>query len=311
MSAFVDLRTNGSADNSHGGFWPSFTDIMMVVMMIFMLASVVLILRNWELVQELRTTIVAEQVAAEMARNVTETNATLEEQLAQAQYQLSELRMQNMQLSEKNTQQSEGLAQRDQQLLELKSNLAESEGARKRQQVELSFLEEQLDNSIRELAIRRERAEQQEQRLQTVSTQLKTIEQSHRQQAEQLTRLKQESSAQTQQLSGLQQEYDTLKVKYDKLVKPARTARGKYVVEVRYEKRDGKESIHIKDKGETRSSKVTRKQMHQRLAALKKAHPGKLYIKIIIPSDSGLSYNKAWNFMKVLLEKYDYYHQPQ
>ena len=32
--SFVDLRTNGSTDSSHGGFWPSFTDIMMVVVMI-------------------------------------------------------------------------------------------------------------------------------------------------------------------------------------------------------------------------------------------------------------------------------------
>jgi hypothetical protein len=49
--------------------------------------------------------------------------------------------------------------------------------------------------------------------------------------------------------------------------------------------------------------------MHQRLAALKTANPGKLYIKIIIPADSGLSYNEAWSFMKKLLEKYDYYYQ--
>ena len=44
-------------------FWPSFTDIMMVVVMIFMIASTVLMLRNWELVQKLRATIEAEHAA--------------------------------------------------------------------------------------------------------------------------------------------------------------------------------------------------------------------------------------------------------
>ena len=309
MSAFVDLRTNGSADNSHGGFWPSFTDIMMVVVMIFMFASVVLIMRNWELVKELRTTIEAEQLAAEMARNVTVTNATLEEQLAQAQYHLSELRMQNMQLSEENTQQRDGLAKRDQQLLELSGKLAESEGALQRESRQRVLLDEQLKNSQGELALLRERSAQQEQRLRSITTQLTELEASHRQQSEQLTRFRQDSSVQTQQLSGLQQEYDSLKVKYDKLVKPARTARGKYVVEVRYEKRDGKELIRFKDRDEAQAEIVTSKVMHQRLAALKKANPKKLYIKIIIPSDSGLSYNEAWSFMKKLLEEYDYYHQ--
>ncbi|MEN8170434.1 MAG: hypothetical protein ABFS08_09450 [Pseudomonadota bacterium] len=309
MSTFVDLRTNGSADTSHGGFWPSFTDIMMVVVMIFMFASVVLIMRNWDLVQELRTTMEAEQLAAEMARNVTETNATLEEQLAQAQYQLSELRMQNMQLSEENAQQSKTLSAKEQELLEVGGKLRDSEGALQRETRQRGQLEEQLAKSHGDLALLNEQYAQQQQRLSSVTTQLSALEETHRQQSEQLSRLKQDSSAQTRQLTGLQQEYDTLKVKYDKLVKPARTAKGKYVVEVRYEKRDGKDIIRFKDSDEARSSKVSSKVMHQRLAELKKAHPGKLYIKIIIPADSGLSYNEAWRFMKGILEKYDYYYQ--
>ena len=34
-----------------------------------------------------------------------------------------------------------------------------------------------------------------------------------------------------------------------------------------------------------------------------------LYVKIIIPEDSGLTYNEAWTFMRGLLVKYDYYYQ--
>jgi chromosome segregation ATPase len=307
--SFVDLRTNGSADSSHGGFWPSFTDIMMVVVMIFMFASVVLILRNWDLVQELRSTMAAEQLAAEMARNVTETNATLEEQLAQAQYQLSELRMKSMQLTEENTQQRDTLAQKDKELLQLGGQLRDSEGALQRESRQRAQLEQQLQKSQGDLALLNEQYAQQQQRLSGVTTQLSELEQGHRQQSEQLSQLQQQSTTQTQQLTGLQQEYDTLKVKYDKLIKPARTAKGKYVVEVRYEKRDDKEVIRFKDRGDAQAKIVSSKVMHQRLAALKKAHPAKLYIKIIIPADSGLSYNEAWAFMKELLEKYDYYYQ--
>ena len=41
-----------------------------------------------------------------------------------------------------------------------------------------------------------------------------------------------------------------------------------------------------------------------------KAEKGKdLYVKIIIPENSGLTYNEAWNFMRNLLVKYDYYYQ--
>jgi chromosome segregation ATPase len=307
--SFVDLRTNASADSGHGGFWPSFTDIMMVVVMIFMLASVVLILRNWELVQELRHTMESERLAEEMARSVTETNSTLEEQLAQAQYQLSELRMRNMQLSEENAQQRALLTEKEQQLLAQGEQLRESEGALQREARQRALLEEQLQKSQGDLTLLNEQYAQQQQLLSGVTAQLSTLEESHRQQAEQLSRLATDSTVQTQQLTELQQEYDTLKVKYDKLIKPARTAKGKYVVEVRYEKRDGKEQIQLRDRDEAQARTLSSEQLHQRLAALKAANPGKLYIKIIIPADSGLSYSEAWTFMKKLLEKYDYYYQ--
>ena len=60
---FIDLRQNPDAATGGDSFWPSFTDIMMVVVMIFMIASTVLMLRNWELVRELRATIEAEHQA--------------------------------------------------------------------------------------------------------------------------------------------------------------------------------------------------------------------------------------------------------
>jgi hypothetical protein len=49
--------------------------------------------------------------------------------------------------------------------------------------------------------------------------------------------------------------------------------------------------------------------LNKRLAKLKDTYAGNLYVKVIIPEDSGLSYSEAWNFTYDLLRNYDYYHQ--
>jgi hypothetical protein len=46
-----------------------------------------------------------------------------------------------------------------------------------------------------------------------------------------------------------------------------------------------------------------------RLGKLKNKLKDKLYVKIIIPEESGLSYNEAWSFTKDILSRYDYYYQ--
>ena len=33
-----------------------------------------------------------------------------------------------------------------------------------------------------------------------------------------------------------------------------------------------------------------------------------LYVKVVIPDDSGLTYNEAWDFTKTVLTDYDYYY---
>ena len=127
MDGFVDLR--GSDEGTSGeSFWPSFTDIMMVVVMIFMIASTVLIVRNWDLVRELRTTMDAERAAQEVARFASEVNATLEERLANAQHEVSLMRMRLMRSEEENRAQAERLAAREQRLLVLGDQLGQMEG---------------------------------------------------------------------------------------------------------------------------------------------------------------------------------------
>ena len=307
--AFIDLRRTADAGTGGDTSWPSFTDIMMVVVMIFMMASTVLVLRNWDLVQELRATIESEHQAEELARSMTETSATLEEQLAQAQHINSELRMQLMRADENKQSLQQRLSSREQQVLSL---------TRQQQQLadDLQTLRRAEQLSAAQLAQLRAEHQQLEaadsdrqQRLQQSLTELAASEQAGREQAVELAELRQGYSSSTQQMDMLQGEYDDLRVKYDRLTRPARSAKGKYVVTVRYWKEDGSEQLRFRDAGDEEYTVVSRKELHRLLKKLKADQAGKLYVKLIIPDDSGLSYNEAWGFTLDILDKYDYYHQ--
>ncbi|MEK9626303.1 MAG: hypothetical protein VW546_06435, partial [Gammaproteobacteria bacterium] len=53
---FVDLRISPSVSgrSDEDSVWPSFTDIMTVVVLIFLVSLIVILMRNTELVQQLR-----------------------------------------------------------------------------------------------------------------------------------------------------------------------------------------------------------------------------------------------------------------
>lgn len=298
---FVDLRRGPETDLAHESFWPSFTDIMMVVMMIFMIASTVLILRNWDLVDELRQTIEAKNRAAEMVNTTTEVNATLEEQLAQLQHQLSVLRMQLMQADENQQAQGQALAARDKMILALESE-------RDQLQAVQQSTQRQLEGRQEELAQLQQNYQENSQRLQSLQTTLSQLEQTHQAQTAELGQLRQQDAESKQLLSSLQGNFDSLKVKYDKLIRPARTAKGKHVVEVRYEKINGSDHIGFREPGQEAYRSLQREQLEARLGELKAQYSNKLYVKIVIPADSGLSYAEAWEFTRELLDRYDYYH---
>jgi len=321
--AFIDLRRSADAGTGGDTFWPSFTDIMMVIVMIFMIASTVLVLRNWDLVQELRATIEAEHLAEELARSMTETSATLEEQLAQAQHINSRMRMQLMRADENRESMQEQLADQGKQLLaltekqqQLTASLQQSRRSGQRNADRLAKVSNELAKVSSELAKVRAEYEQlttthanlQERQLQALD-ELASSEQTRTEQALELAKLRQGYSLSTRQIDTLQGEYDELRVKYDKLIRPARSAKGKHVVTVRYRKENGHYLSRIRDTGEADYSVVSRKELHRRLAKLKDDHSGNLYVKLIIPDDSGLSYTEAWTFTRDILDKYDYYDQ--
>jgi len=122
--------------------------------------------------------------------------------------------------------------------------------------------------------------------------------------------LKKRQSEVESQLVSLQGEYDTLDTKYQKLLRPARSSKGKYIVSVTYKKIGGKKTIRLKSGPKASYKTVSKREMAKALEKLKKKHKSDLYVKIIIPEKSGLSYNEAWRFTTNLQQKYDYYFQP-
>jgi len=267
----------------------------MVVVMIFLLTSTILMVKNWELVEQLRESMMAEREASEVIRDTTEENATLEEQLAQAQSEISMLRMQMMQASEQNSRLAGTLQERDQQIIVILSDKVQ--------------LEDSLNQTRHEIAVITSEAEQIKDDLAKIRTNFKQQSDELKTTRDQIIVLTEQKDSASSALTALQDDFGSLKVKYDKLIRPARTAKGKYVVSVNYERIKGKERIRFKDSGEKSYLVVSKQELHTILGKLRKTHSKKLYIKLVIPKESGLTYSEAWSFMKGVLEKYDYYYQ--
>ena len=282
---------------------------MMVVVVIFMMASSVLILRNMALVRDLRATIDAQHNAEEAARSASETSATLEEQLAQTQNELSRLRMRLMRANEINQSRTEEINRQEQRLLALESDKQQLTASLQQSRRESQLHQDQLAQTQAEYAQLNQTHATLKTRLQEVLEQLSSTEKSNREQAAELTEFRQQRSLSNQQLVSLQGEYDELRNKYDKLIRPARSAVGKHVVSVRYFREDKKIQIRLRESEDEDYQSVNADQLNKRLAKLKDTYAGNLYVKVIIPEDSGLSYSEAWNFTYDLLKKYDYYHQ--
>jgi len=125
-----------------------------------------------------------------------------------------------------------------------------------------------------------------------------------------ITALQKERTTTETQLLSLKGEFDTLDTKYQKLLQPARSSKGKFVVSVVYKKSGAKRVIRLKSSPKGSYKTVKKAELYKRLSSLKKKHKTDLYIKVIIPKNSNLSHNDAWKFTTNLQQKYDYYFQP-
>lgn len=336
-SSFVDLRLNRQDGQNQESFWPSFTDIMTVIVMIFVIAMVVLLLRNLELVNQLRATMEAERTAMELAKATGEEKESLALKLYTAENDISMLRMQLMQMEEEGQKQAGTIdlqhrdiatlqaekevlqLQRDQLNAEnfsLNQRLSKSQAALVQQQQILAELQQTLRSTESQLI-------QFQAEIAATRSELKNLETDHAATQEQLRLLQQRYSTQTgdlltsrvaeresgRQLSSLRSDFDRLKLKYDKLVRPARTPAGRYLVEVRYTKPADSIIVEYQTQDKEGYSPISQAALEKLLAELKQKQTNGLYIKVIFPENSGLTFTEAWELTSHLHGQYDYYFQ--
>lgn len=326
MDSFPNLA-NPSDGESHSdeSFWPSFTDIMMVVVMIFLISTASLIIKNWGLTQELTNTIESEQVARQAAQITLAENMTLEERLAALENLLSVTQLSRMRTEEEKKNLRAELEQLTEDLtrstdiaatLEAKLNTKTNEIREILKN--LTGIESELDQAKLEVNSRSDELQQSRAELSKTQNNLNAakgtitaLETSQRLRQKEIASTKTQFDISEEQLARLRDEYTALESKYNKLVRPARTSKGKYVVSLRYQKFGSRKTIELKTDEAGDYKTVNESDMHKELGSLKQKLGDKLYIRIIFPEENKLSYQEAWKFTSDILNKYDYYQQTE
>jgi len=316
MEAFPSLLGELEAGNNEEGFWPSFTDIMMVVVMIFLISTTLLIVRNVELVRNLTETAAAEEEAQQATQVTLAENLTLEERVAALEELLSTAKLEGMRTQEE----KESLAARVEELV---NKLAQSTHTRESIEAKLasrmaeiqamidklSQLEGEMNQVREELTVKSSDLTIKQSELASATSTIESMRANQQQQANQFQTMQLQAGVTEESLTALQKEYATLQSQYDKLVRPARTTKGKYVVSVRFTKKDGNKLYEIKDASANNYIQISQENLHSQLQGLKDKYQENLYIRIVIPDNSNLTYQEAYGFTSETLNRYDYYRQ--
>ncbi|MGB5563457.1 MAG: hypothetical protein WBN02_14220, partial [Sedimenticolaceae bacterium] len=299
QGGFTDLRLNGGGGEVQEGFWPSFTDIMTVVVMIFLISMVVLLVRNMELVNQLRATMEAERIAAELARATGEEKDSLSSALHRAEERQQQMQLEIMRLQDRGlrnetqiaeqlraisglTNERDDLAQQAAQLSLLRQRLEADVEKRKSQ---LNAALQDIDNKQLQLSA----AQRSITTLESGLQQLRTRFAESQDQADRLQRTVAEQRQSLEEARQLEQDYerrylvlaedfDSLKVKYDKLVRPARSSAGRHLIEVRYWKEDGNYQVSWREGGEGTYQPIKRPQLDKVLQRLAEQKENGLYV---------------------------------
>lgn len=325
---FTDLRLNGASNEVQEGFWPSFTDIMTVVVMIFLISMVVLLVRNMELVNQLRATMEAERIAAELARATGAEKDSLSSELHRAEERVQQMRLEIMRLQEKGlrsenmiaqqlraisglSNERDDLAQQAAQLALLRQRL-EADVERRRAQIDsaMKTLDEkqiQLNVAQRSISTLEQTTEQLRSRVTESQAQAERLQRTVSEQRDSLEQARLNEQDVERRYLVLASDFDNLKVKYDKLVRPARSSTGRHLIEVKYWKADGKYRVSWREGNEGSFQQINRSRLEKVLQRLSNEKKNGLYVKVIFPEKSGLSYTEAWKFTSDLHGKYDYY----
>jgi len=302
---YTDLRLNRSSSAADTSLWPSFTDIMTVILMVFMLTMVVVIIKNADLIDQIR---LSRSLQAEA------------EEAVQANVQvLADLRVRNIDLEEaiRSSRMEIILLTDEAELLEASLDIkaaaiARLEGEKEELsenirliRLQLTEKQEELEGAQVMIAGMQDEAERANRQLSLQIAEL--LSRLEKDEATMLT-LSDEKSDLEMALARQRQDFSSLEDKYLKLVRPARSSMGKQVASAQYLREDGQLKYLFKNIGSDRWEEMSRIELFRRLKALKERWGEDLYIKIVIPDDSGLSYNEAWGFTKVVLSEFDYYY---
>ena len=115
------------------------------------------------------------------------------------------------------------------------------------------------------------------------------------------------ASAHKEELDILRERHSDLESKYNRLVRPARSTIGRFVVEVRFWKEGDVRRYSLRPPAGIETS-VSESELHQQLTALEARYADKLYTKVM-PDDNSLTHGEAWRFTNKILNRYDYYYQ--
>jgi len=341
----TDLDSEREAGSE--SFWPSFTDIMMVIVMTFLLITVVVILNNWELVNSLKESVTAEKQASAKAQSALQViqaksveNETLDNRVLRLEALLKERSVSINAINKENIAMAASLGASQQQLDKKKDQLAMLANKQAATEEELAQLQQQLSQQIQArldaeqaqlqsqkslVRVQNEQTEQEQQIqdlqnklnkqaeereavLAALREQLETSKQSLQSTTADLTALKEKAVNDNQALVSLQGEFSALDKKYQKLLRPARSAKNKHVVKVILKKSGKGQRYQVIDQDKAAIHIQSRQQLDEILMRLKQKYEDDLYVKIIIPERSRISHSEVWRFTSDILKRYDYYH---
>ncbi len=306
-----------SEHESGGGesFWPSFTDIMMVIVMVFLLITVTVIMNNWQLMENLRLSVNAEKLASHQAQTALSAaevkkkeNESLGERLARMESLLADRTSVLQQVRSENETVNQALEESQQQLTDTESTLSNLQTEKESLQSLNTSAEDKLAQLNEALVTKTQQAEELSEQVEVKQQALDKAETEANNSREEVDALREKSQEGYEQLASLQGEYDSLDTKYQKLLQPARSGKNKHIVKVIYTKKKGVSAYQLQKKEGGKYKTLSRSGLNKQLSALKKKYGTDLYVKIIIPDDSGLSHTEAWKFTSTILKTYDYYY---
>lgn len=304
MNGFTDLRPEAFHDRQQveESFWPSFTDLMMVVVMIFLVTTSALYIRNWQLVQEMSSMIESERMARELAQKTLRAQGSKDAIIDKANADL-------IAASEEAGKLKLSLAEAVESLRVLQMMRDAANTRANRQAGELKAANASKEQLAQLLEAERQRAHAASIELSASKEQLLSLQQAQVNSGESLDKLKIDYDATTDRLVQLRTDYSVLKSKYDKLLRPARSSKGKYVVTLRHGKSNGNLYYDYRLPSDSGYTRLSEAQMHQRLNAVLNDKGDDLFVKLVYPKTSGLSFEEAYEFRNSVLGKYDYYYR--